>query len=97
VLRKGAITQEHIDWLAEEVSWAIHNLLNRMVSTPAELDAMKDEFKKWQQKVENYMEGKFTKSDVLHFSRLGVIPGNQYEIATVPGHNHQLSMVSLKI
>lgn len=69
--------QGAIDELAEDISWAIQNLLNKNPSTqPGEdLNAWVDDYNEWCARVSEKLENRafFSKADQLHFERLGFI------------------------
>jgi hypothetical protein len=66
-----------IDELAEDLSWAIHDLLNRdpRPSTDAEMQKWQEDFDDWCARVNRKLENRafFTRADQLHFDRLGFI------------------------
>ncbi len=78
--------QVAIDDLAEDISWAIHNLLNcnPKPANQVEIDQWSKEFTEWCDRVSSKLENRafFTRADQLHFNRLGFVPplhmtGNQ--------------------
>src|SRR5262245_24864315 len=71
-----SLRQQAIDALAEDVSWAIHHLLNRPVKSQAELDQWEADFQGWCQRVSTKLENRpfFTRADQLHFDHLGFVP-----------------------
>ena len=69
--------QKAIDDLAEELSWAIGDLLNRQPSpgSNAEIAAWENDYRDWCDKVSKKLENRafFTRADQLHFDRLGFV------------------------
>jgi hypothetical protein len=88
-----------IDDLAEDISWAIHNLLNRARENPVadtwvakwELD-----FNEWCARVTAKLGNRafFTRADQLHFDRLGFVP--QVAMSGHQRHDWLLSQLRLK-
>lgn len=70
--------QRAINELAEELSWAIDDLLNRDPRPNAndEIAAWERDFRLWCDKVSKLLENGafFTRADQLHFDRLGFVP-----------------------
>jgi hypothetical protein len=69
--------QKVIDDLAEDISFAITDLLNRnpRPSTDAEIDKWDADYRSWCDKVSRKLENRsfFTRADQLHFDRLGFV------------------------
>jgi predicted PurR-regulated permease PerM len=72
--------QRVVDSLSEEISWAIHNLLNRPFpkfenQIPGYIEKWEQDYKTWCAKVNGILSNRafFTLSDQLHFDRLGFI------------------------
>jgi len=69
--------QHIIDDLAEDIAWAINNLLNRSPtpSTPQTITAWEADFRSWCDRVSRKLENRafFTRADQLHFDVLGFI------------------------
>ena len=69
--------QQVIDSLAEDIAWAIQNLLNRNPppGTSAEIDKWQADFNDWCGRVSRKLENRafFTRADQLHFDVLGFI------------------------
>jgi len=90
--------QKVIDSLAEDLSWAIHDLLNRSPRPSSEEDITKWEgdYTAWCKRVVAKLENRafFTRADQLHFDRLGFVP--QVAIDPHPTLNWWLSQLSLK-
>ncbi len=81
------------------LSDAIHNLLNRKISSDQELDLLKKDYDSWCVQVVQKMQANtayFSKADQLHFERLGRVPGEGWGIAFSSRHSHILNMLSLK-
>jgi hypothetical protein len=76
-----------IDELAEDMSWAIHDLLNRnpRPSTDEDVRAWEADFHAWCARVSTKLENKafFTRADQLHFDRLGFV-----DPIHMSGHKH---------
>jgi hypothetical protein len=70
--------QKLIDALAEDLSWAIHHLLNRdpRPSTEEEIRRWEIDYTNWCNRVGAKLENRafFTRADQLHFDRLGFVP-----------------------
>lgn len=88
---KGDAPQSAVDELAELRSRAIHEILNAKVSSPEELEALRDLEEVWQGEVARVLVEHFPKSEVLGFTRLGVIVPVSYGHATIKGHGRLLS------
>jgi hypothetical protein len=91
--------QKAIDSLAEDISWAITNLLNRLPTEPVNtfIDDWKRDFETWCAKVSAKLGNRafFTRADQLHFDYLGFIePVKFYQN---PQLNRLLSQLRLKI
>jgi hypothetical protein len=90
--------QQAIDDLAEDMSWAIHELVNRnpRPSTDEEVQKWEADYLEWDKKVSKKLENRafFTRADQLHFERLGFV-----EPVTLSGHQRfdwLLSQLRLK-
>lgn len=90
--------QEAIDDLAEDISWAIHNLLNLHVNTDEELNDWEKAYRDWCNVVSDKLGNRafFTKADQLHFDRLGFIQPVTMPAAKDEKHNWLLSQLRLK-
>lgn len=94
-----------VDDLAEELSWAINDLLNRTIHNDADLDHLDVDFKKWGEKVTRKIgdnKAFFSKADRIHFERLGRVQkfkwNDSYCASTTDGrHDHIRNMLSLKL
>jgi hypothetical protein len=90
--------QQAIDDLAEDMSWAIQNLLNRtpMPSTPIEVAEWDRDFREWCSNVSAKLENRafFTRADQLHFDMLGFV--EPVAMSDNRALNRLLSMLRLK-
>lgn len=71
--------QQAIDDIAEELSWAIHSLLNSPISSPEQLESWDESFRSWCDRVSIMLGNRafFTRADQLHFDRIGFVrPAN---------------------
>jgi|SRR6476659_3214951 len=99
----GRGKQQALDQLSEAISQAIHDLLNKprptapTASWDAFADTLEKEYSKWCEDVDRILANTayFTKSDAIHFQRLGVFP--PVIITQHPGADHTLSMLTEKI
>jgi len=75
-LKMGEDPQRRIavDELALLQSEAIHEIWNRPVSSDAEVDSLERYDVGWQRRVAAILERDFSKAEVVHFTRLGVVP-----------------------
>lgn len=87
-----------IDEFAEELSWAIHNLLNRKVTNANELTTWETDYHAWLAKVNTKLENRafFTRADQIHFERLGTFPATSSPMQFNPRHNNLLSQLGIK-
>ena len=71
-----SLRQRAIDDLAEDLSWAIHYLLNKPVLNASEVSQWESEYEAWCRRVSAKLENRafFTRADQLHFDRLGFVP-----------------------
>jgi hypothetical protein len=69
--------QQAIDDLSEDISWAIHNLVNRnpRPNTNAEVAAWEQDYNDWCARVSQRLGNRafFTRSDQIHFDQLGFV------------------------
>ena len=93
-----SLRQKAIDALAEDLSWAIHNLLNKPISNDSEVAAWESEFKEWCQKVSTKLEQRafFTRADQLHFDRLGFVSPANFGGSYNQRHEWLVSQLKLK-
>lgn len=90
--------QKAIDDLAEELSWAIQNLLNKAVSSDEELSQWEKEFRSWCGRVSDKLKNRnhFTKANELHFDRLGFVPQTRLSGSFNSHHDFLISQLNLK-
>lgn len=97
--KSKAEKQAAVDDLSEELSWAIHNLLNRkpMPANDEQTDAWEADCKAWCNKISEKLSSRefFTLSEQLHFDRLGVVPMQTFSVIN-NRYNHLVSQLSLK-
>jgi hypothetical protein len=90
--------QNAIDALAEDLSWAIRDLLNRSPRpyTAEEIKTWETDYTAWCNRVKAKLENRafFTRADELHFDRLGFV--EQIPIDAEPRLRWWLSQLSLK-
>ena len=93
-----SLRQEAIDDLAEDLSWAIHNLLNRPVANEPEVAQWEADFKAWCERVSAKLENRafFTRADQLHFDRLGFVPLASFAGSYNQRHAWLVSQLNLK-
>ena len=93
-----SLRQQAIDALAEDLSWAIHHLLNRVVATQAELVQWEADFNAWCERVSAKLDNRafFTRADQLHFDGLGFVPSTSLAGNYNQRHSWLLSQLSLK-
>ncbi|MBI3526580.1 MAG: hypothetical protein HY067_01275 [Betaproteobacteria bacterium] len=93
-----SLRQEAIDELAEDLSWAIHHLLNRPVANESEVAQWEAEFKAWCERVSAKLENRafFTRADQLHFDRLGFVPAAHFAHSFNQRHEWLVSQLNLK-
>ena len=70
-----SLRQRAIDDLAEDLSWAIHDLLNKGVANELDVASWESEYRAWCQRVSTKLGNRafFARADQLHFDRLGVV------------------------
>lgn len=97
-LNVWSLRQKAIDEMAEDLSWAIHNLLNRAVSDEAGLAKWEQDYHAWCQRVSKKLENRafFTRADQLHFDRLGFVPATHLAGTFNQRHSWLASQLSLK-
>ena len=93
-----SLRQSAIDDLAEDLSWAIHNLLNKTVSEESQVSQWDSEYRMWCQRVSKKLENRafFTRADQLHFDRLGFVPAVTLPSAFNKYHEWLVSQLNLK-
>jgi len=98
---KGVVNssrQKAIDELAEELSWAIHDLLNKNISSNEELSQWEKEYRSWCQRVSDKLKNRdfFTRANELHFDRLGFVPQTPFTGSFNSHHEWLISQLKLK-
>ncbi|NQV48577.1 MAG: hypothetical protein HQ504_12475 [Rhodospirillaceae bacterium] len=87
-----------INDIAEDLSWAISDLLNRQPhpSTQAEITTWESDYNAWCGRVSSKLENRafFTRADQLHFDRLGFL--NPVVMSGQPRYDWLLSQLKLK-
>jgi lambda repressor-like predicted transcriptional regulator len=73
-MREHTVSQDAVDRLAELRSDAVHEILNRPVTTDAELSALAGYVERWWREVNSVLEKNFSKAEQLNFTRLGAVP-----------------------
>jgi hypothetical protein len=93
-----SLRQVSIDELAEDLSWAIHHLLNKAVSTDAEVAQWEQKFRAWCERINKKLENRafFTRADQLHFDRLGFVPFKNFTGSYNERHEWLVSQLGLK-
>src|SRR5262249_42602277 len=94
--------QPFIDELSRELSWAIHNLLNRKAPSDdgiwkqQDRDQLKNEMDAWFKKITVKLQNRevFTESDEMHFDRLGFV--DPVVVTGFPDLDHHMAMLKLK-
>ncbi len=90
--------QTAINELAENLSWAISDLLNRKppVSTTEDVANWEKDYRDWCNKVSKNLENRafFSRADQLHFDRLGFI--EQVKMSGISRHDWLLGQLKLK-
>jgi len=93
-----SLRQKAIDDLAEDLSWAIHHLLNKAVSNEPEVAEWESEYRAWCEQVSRKLGNRafFTRADQLHFDRLGFVPSTNLAGSYNERHAWLASQLSLK-
>jgi hypothetical protein len=93
-----SLRQKAIDELAEDLSWAIHDLLNKPVSDEAGVAEWEQQYHAWCQRVSKKLENRafFTRADRLHFDRLGFVPSAKFAGSFNQRHEWLASQLGLK-
>jgi hypothetical protein len=93
-----SLRQRAIDELAEDLSWAIHSLLNKPVTDEPAVAQWEQEYHAWCQRVSQKLENRafFTRADQLHFDRLGFVPSANFTGSFNERHAWLTSQLSLK-
>src|SRR6266702_7381047 len=93
-----SLRQKEIDDLAEDLSWAIHHLLNKSDSNEADVSQWESEFGAWCERVSKKLENRtvFTRAEQLHFDRLGFVPPANFSGSFNQHHERLVSQLKLK-
>ena len=93
-----SLRQKAIDNLAEDLSWAIHHLVNKPVSDASEVSQWEEEYRAWCERVSAKLENRafFTRADQLHFDRLGFVPRAGFAASYNQRHEWLVSQLNLK-
>jgi hypothetical protein len=93
-----SLRQRAIDALAEDLSWAISELLNRRVSDETEVAEWECDYRIWCGKVSKKLENRafFTRADQLHFDMLGFVPPAHFAGSVNERHEWLVSQLKLK-
>ena len=94
--KRDAEKQEAVDELSELLSTAIRDLLNRPVHSEGDLNGWDTDFQSWCASTILKLRENFTKSERLHFDRLGTVPIQSFGRAWNERHNHLLNMLDIK-
>ncbi len=89
--------QRAIDELSDSLSNIIGDLLNRRVTSAAALGQWEHDYNAWCADVSERIGGVFTRTEQVHFDRLGLVPENLFGIRYNAHHNHLLNQLGLKI
>lgn len=98
--------QKVVDDLANMLSDAIRDLLNRKINNDMELGQLDADFIHWYKEVSakiEYHKAYFSKADKVHFDFLGKVPEDIWSTVAYQEnsedmrHNHLLNMLSMKI
>lgn len=90
--------QVAVDQLSGLLSDAIGDLLNRNppVQSDADLDRWREDYDKWCDTVSGLVGEYFTRSEQLHFDRLGTVSKRSFTLAYDVKHNHLLAQLDIK-
>ena len=90
--------QKAIDDLAEELSWAIRNLLNKSVSSDFEVSEWEKNYRDWCKRISEKLDNRFffTRADQLHFDMLGMVPSTNFSGNFNKQHKWLVSQLNLK-
>jgi hypothetical protein len=96
-----SLKQKAVDSLAEDISVAIHNLVNRdpPPKTQAQVDQWDADYNKWCDRVSEKLKNRafFTRADQLHFERLGYLPSISMASSANPIMDQRHSKLSVKL
>jgi hypothetical protein len=85
-LSVSSVPQSAVDELAELRSEAVHEILNRAVTTDAEFAALASYTKDWWERVNAVLEKNFSRAEQLNFTRLGAVPNVSFSYAYNAAH-----------
>ncbi|MFZ5563808.1 MAG: hypothetical protein ACOZBW_07115 [Thermodesulfobacteriota bacterium] len=93
-----SLRQVAIDQLAEDLSWAISNLLNSVVKHDAQVAEWEIKYREWCNGVSKKLENRafFTRADQLHFDMLGIVPPANFTRSFNAHHEWLVSQLKLK-
>ncbi|MDZ4255028.1 MAG: hypothetical protein U1A72_20860 [Sulfuritalea sp.] len=93
-----SLRQQAIDELAEDLSCAISDLLNKPVANEAEVAQWEADFRTWCQRVSARLENRafFTRADQLHFDMLGFVPPTNFAGSFNQRHEWVVSQLNVK-
>jgi hypothetical protein len=93
-----SLRQKAIDDLAEDLSWAIRELLNKPVSDESDVPTWESEYRAWCRRVSTKLENRafFTRADQLHFNDLGFVPVTPFTGSYNKRHAWLVSQLNLK-
>lgn len=93
-----SLRQEAINALAEDLSFAIQNLLNKAVANEQDVVQWEADFRAWYQRVSAKLENRafFTRADQLHFDMLGFVPSANFAGSYNHRHDWLVSQLRLK-
>ena len=95
---RWSLRQKAIDSLAEDLSWAISDLLNRKPEFPIEnhISRWEADYRAWYDRVSKKLENRafFTRADQLHFDRIGFV--DQIKMSGDDHWDKLLSQLKLK-
>jgi hypothetical protein len=80
------VPQKAVDELAELRSEAVHEILNRTVSTDAQVQELASYTADWRSRVIAVLEANFSMAEQLNFTRLGAVPNVVFPHSLNPLH-----------
>lgn len=93
-----SLRQAAIDELAEDLSWAVSDLLNKRVNNKDEVASWETEYRKWCNRISVKLNNRafFTRADQLHFDMLGIVPPARFSGSYNDRHDWLVSQLKLK-
>ena len=93
-----SLRQEAINDLAEDLSFAIQDLLNKRIANEPDVAQWEADFRAWCQRVSAKLENRafFTRADQLHFDMLGFVPPTNFVGSYNHHHEWLVSQLNLK-